>query len=61
MACAWFNFRQGLRKGHEEGVEFILTALADSHVIEIQYLNNSANIVRGEKEGAVLRFGRPIQ
>lgn len=61
MACAWFNFKSGLRKGQEEGIEFILNTLADNHVIEIQYKNNSATIVRGNREGASLNFDKIIQ
>jgi hypothetical protein len=61
MACAWFNYRSGLRKGHEEGIEFLLSTLADNHVIEIQLRDNTAKIVRGSQEGAYLHFDNFIQ
>ena len=61
MACAWFNYRSGLRKGHEVGIEFLLSTLADNHVIEIQLRDNTAKIVRGSQEGAYLHFDNFIQ
>jgi len=61
MACAWFNYRSGLHKGHEEGIEFMLSTLADNHVIEIQLRDRGAKIVRGSQEGAYLHFDNFIQ
>ena len=60
-ACAFFNYRAGLRRGQELGIEFTLNTLEYKNVIKINYLHNSTTIVRGDIEGAKWRLDQIIQ
>lgn len=60
-ACAFFNYRSGLKKGQELGIEFTLNTLELKNVIKIDYLNNSTTIVRGDIEGAKWRLEQVTQ
>jgi len=60
-ACAFFNYRSGLKKGQELGIEFTLNTLELKNVIKIDYVNNSTTIVRGDIEGAKWRLDQVTQ